>query len=432
MRANGVAETLLHRRRATVREVQGVGGDRPALPAQSALPLDAPRAEALLRHRRAARRIVGATGSGHAGERAARSRRSCRRAAFSTKFDVKVRLHDRRPGRRSRAVTTRFAPPTSATRVYPTFRPDRALDVHLPAVFNPWVDRLAATANIDDRPLLDDLLDALRKRHDDFPRRRRPPVGPRPLTLPGRARERAERRRDLRQGPRRPGRSAPRSSEGFSALMMHVLRPARRGEGLDQAAAPRRAAQRQHARLRRSGRDTGYDSIGDWPQADALGCVSRSAGPGERAAEDDRLQREPGRQLRRWRRWSAISRTAASRARCSSAAAGGFSIRRKGWSGRSTRSRTAACSSHFVGMLTDSRSFMSFPRHEYFRRVLCNLIGRDVESGELPDDPALVGRLIEDVCSGNARRYFGWEQCAVRLQLSRLSAGKAWLLVTGY
>jgi glucuronate isomerase len=63
---------------------------------------------------------------------------------------------------------------------------------------------------------------------------------------------------------------------------------------------------------------------------------------------------------------------------------------------------------HFVGMITDSRSFMSFPRHEYFRRVLCNLVGRDVETGELPDDAALVGRLIEDVCSGNASRYFGW------------------------
>jgi glucuronate isomerase len=51
---------------------------------------------------------------------------------------------------------------------------------------------------------------------------------------------------------------------------------------------------------------------------------------------------------------------------------------------------------------------MSFPRHEYFRRVLCDLIGRDVDSGELPDDDALNGGLIEDVCSGNTARHFGW------------------------
>ena len=61
--------------------------------------------------------------------------------------------------------------------------------------------------------------------------------------------------------------------------------------------------------------------------------------------------------------------------------------------------------SRFVGMVTDSRSFMSYPRHEYFRRILCDIIGRDVMQGELPDDDALLGRLIEDVCYGNARRY---------------------------
>ena len=62
--------------------------------------------------------------------------------------------------------------------------------------------------------------------------------------------------------------------------------------------------------------------------------------------------------------------------------------------------------SRFVGMVTDSRSFMSYPRHEYFRRVLCNLIGRDLEEGMIPDDDQLVGPLIRNVCYGNARNYF--------------------------
>lgn len=60
----------------------------------------------------------------------------------------------------------------------------------------------------------------------------------------------------------------------------------------------------------------------------------------------------------------------------------------------------------FVGMLTDSRSFLSFPRHEYFRRILCNLIGKDVENGELPNDEALLGKIIQDICYYNAKRYF--------------------------
>jgi glucuronate isomerase len=61
--------------------------------------------------------------------------------------------------------------------------------------------------------------------------------------------------------------------------------------------------------------------------------------------------------------------------------------------------------SRFVGMITDSRSFMSYPRHEYFRRVLCNLIGRDVENGEVPDDESLLGPMIRNICYQNAERY---------------------------
>jgi glucuronate isomerase len=65
--------------------------------------------------------------------------------------------------------------------------------------------------------------------------------------------------------------------------------------------------------------------------------------------------------------------------------------------------------SRFVGMLTDSRSFLSFPRHEYFRRLLCNLFGEEVEKGELPDDIRWIGKVIQDICYLNARDYFHWQ-----------------------
>lgn len=60
----------------------------------------------------------------------------------------------------------------------------------------------------------------------------------------------------------------------------------------------------------------------------------------------------------------------------------------------------------FIGMLTDSRSFLSFPRHEYFRRVLCNLLGKEMASGELPQDAELVGKMVADICYHNAKNYF--------------------------
>ncbi|WP_114792045.1 glucuronate isomerase [Niabella yanshanensis] len=62
--------------------------------------------------------------------------------------------------------------------------------------------------------------------------------------------------------------------------------------------------------------------------------------------------------------------------------------------------------SKFVGMLTDSRSFLSFPRHEYFRRILCNLFGNDVENGELPVNMEWIGQVIQDICFNNANNYF--------------------------
>jgi glucuronate isomerase len=65
--------------------------------------------------------------------------------------------------------------------------------------------------------------------------------------------------------------------------------------------------------------------------------------------------------------------------------------------------------SRFVGMLTDSRSFLSFPRHEYFRRILCNLLGEEVVKGELPNDVKSIGKIVSDICYHNNRNYFGWK-----------------------
>jgi glucuronate isomerase len=66
--------------------------------------------------------------------------------------------------------------------------------------------------------------------------------------------------------------------------------------------------------------------------------------------------------------------------------------------------------STFVGMLTDSRSFLSYPRHEYFRRILCNILGKEIESGELPEDYQLIGSIVQDICYLNAKKYFQFHE----------------------
>jgi glucuronate isomerase len=64
--------------------------------------------------------------------------------------------------------------------------------------------------------------------------------------------------------------------------------------------------------------------------------------------------------------------------------------------------------SQFVGMLTDSRSFLSYTRHEYFRRLLCNILGNDMKRGLIPVDHDLVGGMVRDICYHNAKRYFAF------------------------
>lgn len=66
--------------------------------------------------------------------------------------------------------------------------------------------------------------------------------------------------------------------------------------------------------------------------------------------------------------------------------------------------------SQFIGMLTDSRSFLSYTRHEYFRRLLCDVLGDWVERGEAPEDYALLSRIVTDICYGNAKRYFAFPE----------------------
>jgi len=66
--------------------------------------------------------------------------------------------------------------------------------------------------------------------------------------------------------------------------------------------------------------------------------------------------------------------------------------------------------SRFVGMLTDSRSFLSFPRHEYFRRLLCNIFAEDIVNGELPHDMKWIGKIVQDICYYNAKAYFPFKK----------------------
>ena len=161
-------------------------------------------------------------------------------------------------------------------------------------------------------------------------------------------------------------------------------------------------------RVAELGADTGYDNIGDWPQASALSGYL------------DLLDRENA--LPRMILYNVnpadnyVFATAAGSfndgktpGKIQYGSAWWFLDQRDGIQRQLNTLSNTGLLSRFVGMVTDSRSFMSFPRHEYFRRVLCNLLGQEIERGELPNDIELIGSLVRNVCFENARQFLGLE-----------------------
>src|SRR2546427_445605 len=158
--------------------------------------------------------------------------------------------------------------------------------------------------------------------------------------------------------------------------------------------------------LRSLGRDMGFDSIGDWPQAAAL------------ATYLDRLDRENSLpKMIIFNVNPADNYVFASLigsfqrgdipGKVQFGTSWWFLDHREGIEWQLNALSNCGLLSTSVGMVTDSRSFMSFPRHEYFRRVLCNLLGSEIEAGLLPDEKELIGRMIKNICLGNALNYLG-------------------------
>jgi glucuronate isomerase len=291
-------------------------------------------------------------------------------------------------------------------RMYPTFRPDRALQVSAPDVFNPWIKRLEAASSTDVSGFAD-FLQALKARHNVFH-----DAGCR-LSDHGLSHCYATPCTESRAATifikAQSGVAASfEEHEEFASFMMLFF------GRLDAAAnwtkqlhlgALRNTNSRRQSEL---GPDQGFDSIGDWPQAHKLNEYLNLL---------DRENALPRTIIYNNNPSDNYSFATAVGNFQDSAVAGKiqfgsgwwFLDQKEGIEAQLNALSATGLLSRFVGMVTDSRSFMSFPRHEYFRRVLCNLLGGEMERGELPNDEKLIGSVIQNICFNNARDYLGLE-----------------------
>lgn len=157
--------------------------------------------------------------------------------------------------------------------------------------------------------------------------------------------------------------------------------------------------------LRELGPDTGLDSIGDFKQSEALSKFMNKLDSTNQLAKTILYNLNPAdNELMATMIGNFNDGTVAGKIQFGSA--WWFLDQKDGMIKQINALSNMGLLSRFVGMLTDSRSFLSFPRHEYFRRLLCNLLGDDVENGELPADIEWIGKIVQDICYNNAKTYF--------------------------
>ena len=292
------------------------------------------------------------------------------------------------------------------TRVYPAFRPDTALKVDQPAFFNAWCERLAAAAN-SDLATFGDFLSALKQRHDFFHEQgcRLSDHGLESC-LDSECDEKLAKK--IFAKVRRGEPCSPEEARQFGTYLMlyfgHL--DAARGWTKQLHLGPQR---NNNSRMREiAGPDTGFDSIGDFPQAAALAwyldrlnsngdlpkMVLYNVNPKDNFVlatmagnfQDDSV---PGK-IQFGSGWWFLDQL-------------------EGMTWQLNALSNIGLLRRFVGMLTDSRSFLSYTRHEYFRRLLCNVLAKDVEKGLLPRDMKLLGAMVREISFDNARSYFGLE-----------------------
>jgi glucuronate isomerase len=296
--------------------------------------------------------------------------------------------------------------PKAFTKLYPTWRPDKALAVQNLDGWNDWVGKLEAASGLSIGNLAT-FMEAVKKRHDFFHQSgcRASDHGLENIvSVPYTGKE----IEGIFEKARAKKALAPDEIEKFRSALLHDFAVMDHARGWVQQFHLGAMRNNNTRAARTLGPDTGFDSIGDYPQSGSLARFLDRLDDKEQLAKTILYNLNPADNdlfatiIGNFQDGSAPGKM-------QFGSAWWFLDQLDGMEKQINSLSNMGLLSRFVGMLTDSRSFLSYSRHEYFRRLLCNILGNDVERGLLPNDKALLGTLIQDVCFRNARQYFGFE-----------------------
>jgi len=303
--------------------------------------------------------------------------------------------------------------------ILPAFRPDKAMNADDPATFNTYVSRIESASNVSVVSYRD-YLDALKARHDFF--------ASNGCTVSDHGLDHlfAEDYSDAEiesifNKVRSGSELAEIEKRKFKTAMLVQFAEWDWEKGWVQQYHVGALRSNSSRMLRELGPDTGFDSIGDFLQGKELSAFLNRLDNNNKLAKTILYNLNPAD--------NALFATMAGNfndgaipGKMQYGSAWWFLDQKDGMIQQINALSNMGLLSRFVGMLTDSRSFLSFPRHEYFRRILCNIFGEEIEDGELPDDLEWTGKVIQNICYNNAKNYFNWHQLDKKIKAEEKAA----------
>ena len=289
-------------------------------------------------------------------------------------------------------------------KILPTWRPDRALQIEEPEGYLDYILKLEKASDMEIHDF-NDLVVAIQKRHDYFHSAgcRLSDHGIETFYADDYSESEIQRIFFKLRKLELPDKTEIRKFKSALLLQLALMDHEKGWTQQFHVGALRNNSSRMLAQL---GPDTGFDSIGDFEHARSMAGFLNRLDSKNMLAQTILYNQNPG-DNEIFASMCGNFNDGSVAGKVQFGSAWWFLDQKDGMEKQINALSNLGLLSHFVGMLTDSRSFLSFPRHEYFRRILCNIIGKEVENGEIPFEKELLAKMVENICYYNARNYFG-------------------------
>lgn len=290
-------------------------------------------------------------------------------------------------------------------KILPTFRPDKAMAVENTSAFNQYIEKLSGSAGLEISGF-QDFTEAIQQRHDFFAEMGCKLSDHGLETLYAEEYSEAEIENIFKKLRNSQDLTAPEILK-FKSAMLIICARMDHEKGWTQQFHLGAIRNNNPRMLRELGPDTGFDSIGDFGMARAMSGFFGKLDDTNQLAKTIVYNLNP-RDNYLFATMCGNYQDGSVPGKMQFGSGWWFLDQKEAMEWQMNALSNLGLLSRFVGMLTDSRSFLSYPRHEYFRRILCNLFGNDVEKGFLPNDIGFIGKMVQDICYKNAKEYFNF------------------------